>query len=155
MKIRKLLFTGLIVLFTIGLLLFPGFSSLIHSSSHKVAAQNIKGTINFNDQDFPNIAPNIREAQRNGAPSVLTRDSDPRRVAQRRGRACRNIGERPEGQNCDEYPFATTEEGGEGARVVLVPKRENSSQGGRLGAFYKSNNIENGDRFRVTTNNCS
>jgi len=44
--------------------------------------------------------------------------------------------------SCDEYPFASTQEGGRGnrARVSLrpVPVREQSVQGGRLSAFYRA-----------------
>lgn len=38
----------------------------------------------------------------------------------------------------DEYPFASTQQGGIGATVMLVPKVEQDAQGGTLNAFYAS-----------------
>ena len=55
--------------------------------------------------------------------------------------------------SCDEYPYSTTYEGAANPdyqySVADVPSRENSSQGGELGSFYRQYNMEDGDRFRV------
>ena len=51
--------------------------------------------------------------------------------------------------SCDEYPFASTYEGGKGATIAEVPLKENQSQGGQLNAFYKKNNIQDGDCYIV------
>ena len=40
-------------------------------------------------------------------------------------------------------------QGGQGAVIANVPKRENSRQGGVLGAFYRRNSIGNGGCYRV------
>ena len=53
------------------------------------------------------------------------------------------------GMSCDEYPFASTYEGGTGAVIAAVPIKENSSQGGQLSAFYRRNSIQDGDCFEV------
>jgi len=47
----------------------------------------------------------------------------------------------------DEYPYASTFEGGKGADVAYVPSNENSSQGGSLGALYKT--MKQGEGFLV------
>ena len=52
-----------------------------------------------------------------------------------------------EGLQRDEYPYASTREGGTGAEVTYVPSKENSSQGGSLGALYKT--LKSGDGFLV------
>ena len=39
--------------------------------------------------------------------------------------------------------------GGRGAVIRLVPRRENSRQGGLLRAFYQKYSIGNGDCFKV------
>jgi RHS repeat-associated protein len=60
-------------------------------------------------------------------------DADLQRRAQRRDLACpagKYHGTR--GEQCDEYPFASTWEGGAGATTKLVPRSENSAQGGYL-----------------------
>ncbi|CAB4000889.1 Hypothetical predicted protein [Paramuricea clavata] len=53
------------------------------------------------------------------------------------------------GYNCDEYPFASSKEGGKGAEIMLVPAVENSQQGGLLGGFYRSQGIKDGDCYNV------
>jgi len=56
---------------------------------------------------------------------------------------------------CDEYPFASTVEGGTGAHRSCVVGFQNSLQGGRLSAFYS--NLNYGDQFvvRVSGIDCS
>lgn len=81
---------------------------------------------------------------------------------------------RPTGFNCDEYPFASTREGAsgndgpgrtfgwcqitdlplrilapDGFTACLVPEGQNSSDGSRLGSFYRDNRVIDGDAFRV------
>ena len=57
------------------------------------------------------------------------------------------------GEECDEYPFQSTEEGANkgdkrfSARPIIAS--ENSSAGGTLSAFYASYRILNGDEFQV------
>lgn len=53
----------------------------------------------------------------------------------------------PPPSSCDEFPYASTFEGGSGAQTMCVPRSEQSSQGGSLGGLYKRMNI--GDRFNV------
>jgi hypothetical protein len=95
--------------------------------------------------ETPRTAEHIQDAQAgNGsafvhAPFWLTRRSPPHsRAWMRNAAVCRG---RARGvSSCDEYPFASTEEGGalNQSRVSLrlVPAWEQSVQGGRLGAFY-------------------
>lgn len=49
----------------------------------------------------------------------------------------------------DEYPFASTREGGAGAWVGPVPVAEHSQQGKILRDFYQSFGYVAGTRFRV------
>jgi hypothetical protein len=59
------------------------------------------------------------------------------------------------GYNCDEYPFASTEEGGAGSSIRGVPEKENSRQGGRLNIFFTNNHVldhapgRRGEDFKV------
>ena len=84
----------------------------------------------------------------NNKPSQLTRTTDESRKKQNRKDSCGNM--KPgNGMSCDEYPFASTYEGGTGAVIAAVPIKENSSQGGQLSAFYRRNSIQDGDCFEV------
>ena len=62
--------------------------------------------------------------------------------------ACGNANP-PAGFNCDEYPFATTAQGGAGASTCIVPSAANSSQGGAYSAFLAQNRVLPGDNFYV------
>jgi RHS repeat-associated protein len=95
---------------------------------------------------MPNIARNIESAQAAGHPSVLTRSTDPGVHNGNRNASClRYCGS----GSPDEYPFASTYEGGYGAQVRGVPLPEQRIQGGVMSQFYQRNNIRDGDRYRV------
>lgn len=90
----------------------------------------------------PEIAKHVRAAQAAGQPRVLHRVSAAVREANRRA-VC---GHWPRGSklSCDEYPFASTYEGGRGASIAGVPLREQRRQGGALRAFYAKERIRPG-----------
>ena len=96
---------------------------------------------------IPNICANIRNAFRRGKPSQLVRTTKQIRRNRRQSGCHRLLPRR--GYSCDEYPFASTFQGGRGAVVRLVPIRENSIQGGMISAFYRRSRIGHGDCFRV------
>ena len=107
-------------------------------------------TIRFPCSRMPSVCANMRYAISLGKPSQLTRTTNRFQIRQnRRNSACRALRRRP-GHNCDEYPFASTFQGGRGSVVRMVPRRENSIQGGVLSAFYRRNRIGHGDCFRVS-----
>jgi hypothetical protein len=90
----------------------------------------------------PEIAKHIRNALAQGQPRVLHRVSPAVREANRQA-AC---GHWPRGSklSCDEYPFASTYEGGRGASIAGVPRIEQRRQGGALRAFYAKERIRSG-----------
>jgi len=49
----------------------------------------------------------------------------------------------------DEYPFASTSEGGSGSWIGHVPAWEQSMQGALMSAFLRRNHLRAGDRFRI------
>jgi len=78
------------------------------------------------------------------------------RASARQGRANRRLAcadfpppVQPDDPECDEYPFATTREGGRGASIAPVPPVENRRQGGALSAFYAKERVRVGDPFLV------
>ncbi|WP_035280124.1 NucA/NucB deoxyribonuclease domain-containing protein [Actinokineospora spheciospongiae] len=92
---------------------------------------------------IPFIARNTQLAWESGRPGVLTmnraKQDENRRIA------CPRSFSKKYGGQCDEYPMASTSEGGGGARTEEVPGRENSCQGGMYGAQYP----KDGQRFLV------
>jgi hypothetical protein len=91
---------------------------------------------------MPFIARNTKLAWESGQPAILTMD----RIKQRKNRqlACAQFQRNYAGQ-CDEYPMASTAEGGAGARTEEVPPRENQCQG----PSYRAQYPPDGERFLV------
>lgn len=113
-------------------------------------------------QQLPHIAANIRRIQNRGghygkmgSGHPLHRITDPVQITANRNVLCPDRLHRPPGKSCDEYPFASTREGGNGVPPnsrgrAFVPVREQNQQGGRLGTFYNSNRVLNEDAFWVS-----
>jgi len=110
---------------------------------------NFKGIHFVNESQTPEIYRHTLDAFRQGQPSVLHYDSNLKRRSQRRYQATKDYPSRgSEGLQRDEYPYASTFEGGEGAAVAYVPASENSRQGLlELTPLYKT--LNSGDAFLV------
>jgi hypothetical protein len=93
----------------------------------------------------PTIAAHVAIYQ-GGIPQLLTR-VDKARTVRNRAEAIGKRGSAGFGLSWDEYPFASTEQGGSGASVVAVPQMENWKQGGIIGACYLFENIRVGESF--------
>ena len=52
------------------------------------------------------------------------------------------------GDSCDEFPFASVEEGGTGASLRCVDQSDQNSEGGQLSQFYA--NLNTGDTYNIT-----
>lgn len=123
---------------------------LVHNTSNPCACLP---TVKFSRSVLPRIAANI-DAGILVHGSVLT--YDPSMTSQRRRAACGKKvcpGPAPDtadDNSCDEYPFASTKEGGTGATTACVPRfEENSSQGGTFGSFVRIMMLKPGDMFCV------
>lgn len=103
-------------------------------------------TLEIDSEKMPNIADNVRTAQANGKPNILTRTTDQARIDANRAAACNGY---CGAGSPDEYPFASTYEGGAGAQVRGVPISEQRIQGGTLSRFYLNNHIGDGGKFKV------
>ncbi len=145
---KKLLFVLFSALMTAGLIIGLG------SQFSKTQAQSLPMYV-INYQQTPIIASHVYQAIQSGKPWKLTyigADND-NLNDRNRYHACKYLpSPRPSGKECDEYPFASTYEGGQGASAELVPEQENQIQGGQLSAFYRSNNLRNGSQFIVGVN---
>lgn len=83
----------------------------------------------------------------------LNRLTDETAADRNRAISCGNAAP-PAGQSCDEYPLASTYQGGNGAAphdrsTRLVPRSANNSQGGLTSAYYDYYRILDQDRFYV------
>jgi RHS repeat-associated protein len=116
------------------------------SDGGAAAAENTLPSVEFSASQYPELAANIRNAQLAGHPEVLTYGGD---AAANRAAALEGV-PNISPLSRDEYPFASTMEGGEGAWVGHVPASQQNAQGGILRYFYETNNIQPGDQFRVT-----
>ncbi len=91
---------------------------------------------------MPFIARNTKLAWESDSPAMLTMARGKQRVNRRQ--ACGTFRASFGGQ-CDEYPMASTAEGGSGARTEEVPPRENQCQG----PTYRDQYPPDGTRFLV------
>ncbi|KAG2414746.1 hypothetical protein HFD88_003938 [Aspergillus terreus] len=51
------------------------------------------------------------------------------------------------GPSCDEFPFASSTEGGDGAYLRCIPAADNYSQGGQLSGFFVVNGVVAGGQY--------
>ncbi|MFJ3880789.1 NucA/NucB deoxyribonuclease domain-containing protein [Streptomyces sp. NPDC090077] len=90
---------------------------------------------------------------RGGGGKPLHRTMDKSVIAANRGAACPKSLERSAGQSCDEYPFASTKEGGASGIYSrrMINADHNSTAGGSnyLLRAYKNHRIIDGDAFWV------
>jgi len=129
-------------------------SQIEQCSTQQIIASKECGDIKIvliSAEKMPFIARNISLAWTGGKPAELTRD----KRENRRGKYGATCGagnftiNYPGVGSCDEYPFASTMEGGAGARTEEVPIREQDCQGGTLSTSYRYQNIAVGDKFLV------
>ena len=105
-------------------------------------------TVEFSRTRAPNIGNNFDNAVANGAPTRLNRTTTRQRDRNRRD-ALRGQPPAGPGQSLDEYPFASSSQGGSNSRVAPVPVAEQNYQGGVLSSFYQRHGIKPGDPYDV------
>lgn len=114
----------------------------------------------YSKTEFPVIAQGIEDAIKKGHPDVLTRlhpKLDKKRINNQRAAATRplkkegrkNPASKPAGHTVDEYPFASTAEGGKGAHTVWAPEAEQQAQAQLIRNFNRNFNIQPGGQYRV------
>ncbi|MBC2582897.1 hypothetical protein HGI79_22095 [Clostridium sp. DJ247] len=103
---------------------------------------------------YPNHVKMLENAQKDGHTlNNLERGSGTRAANKNRYNSQKEIrknqGPPPKGFDYDEFPYASTKQGGEGAHVEPVPSAENQAVGRDLGQFYRKYNIKEGDLYDV------
>ncbi|KAK0536240.1 hypothetical protein OC835_002080 [Tilletia horrida] len=122
-----------------------------------LASSAFAATVVFDCTKVPNICSNDCYAiQCAGKPTLLHRDSNDA-TYHRTQNACRSpnrcSGNPTDSNSCDEYPYASSAEGGAGAVTRCVPSHENSVQGGTLSSFYTNNGVTEGKAYNVGFSN--
>lgn len=116
----------------------------VHNACGGKAAKPLP-TVKFSAAKNPDLAANIKNAQQAGHPKILTHGGN---YDANRKAALREV-PKISGFTRDEYPFASSMEGGEGSWVGHVPASQQSSQGGILMNFFSKNKLKPGDKYRV------
>ncbi|HET9493652.1 MAG TPA: RHS repeat-associated core domain-containing protein, partial [Chloroflexia bacterium] len=99
---------------------------------------------------MPTVGDHIQDAQDAGAPMLVQRTTDRNRINENRRLSCGRMPRpRPAGQACDEYPFASTYQGGAGASIRLVDRHDSDVHGGLLNACYGRERIGDRDWYAV------
>lgn len=106
--------------------------------------------IDANKMSF--IARNIKLAWSQGQSAILHRESANSRA--KRGKVCGSSFKKtyPRG-SCDEFAFASSREGGAGARAEEVHEDEQNCQGGTISSAYQHLPINDGDAYLVVISN--
>jgi hypothetical protein len=81
--------------------------------------------------------------------TVLNRDTDDAAKTARRTLSCKGFVKTDDNDSCDEYPFASTTQGGAPAIVSHVPLTDNTNGGNKLNNFFQTNRVINQDAFFV------
>lgn len=106
---------------------------------------------------MPHIARNIQLAWGEGKDFMLHRDTPESRRAKYEASCGARSGfviKYPGQGSCDEYQFASTTEGGSGARTEEVPVREQNCQGATIkNTYYTRPGIAVGEEFLVVISN--
>lgn len=94
---------------------------------------------------YPELAENILQAQKAGHSNVLTHGGN---AAANRAGALDGV-PNIKGLSRDEYPFASSMQGGQGSWVGHVPASQQNAQGALIKNFVQQNGIKPGDQYRV------
>lgn len=105
--------------------------------------------VHYSSVDFPFIHQNIKTAIALGKPRRLRYLKDSAKADANRRAALADHRPAKSGFSLDEYPFASTYQGGAGAEVMEVPENEQDKQGGKMSSFYQKYKLQDADEFDV------
>lgn len=103
----------------------------------------------FDVADFPNKTEVMREGMNGGDRMTLTRQTGRSKIRKTRRAALKGKKKAGANKSLDEFPFASSKQGGKGAAVAPIPVSEQCKQGGKMSAFYQKHGIGDGDSFVV------
>nr|WP_246113659.1 RHS repeat-associated core domain-containing protein [Streptomyces montanus] len=103
----------------------------------------------FDEHSFPGVNDNLSEALARGESPIVERQTGRRNIRRNRRHAQRGLDRPGPEMTWEEFPFASSRQGGHGAVTTLIERAENDRQGGFLSSFYSRHGIQNGDSFYV------
>ncbi|MFF1708776.1 RHS repeat-associated core domain-containing protein [Streptomyces sp. NPDC058268] len=103
----------------------------------------------FDEHTFPGVNDNLSEALARGESPIVERQTGRRNIRRNRRHAQRGLDRPGDQMTWEEFPFASSRQGGHGAVTTLIERAENNRQGGFLSSFYAEHGIQNGDSFYV------
>lgn len=106
-------------------------------------------TVVFDKKEFPGKVQNIKKALGKKKKMKLNRETDRKVKRANRRAALKGKRKAGKGKSWDEFPFASSKQGGKNARVRAISRKEQCKQGGKLSAFYRNNNVKDGSPFWV------
>ncbi|MEX1365614.1 MAG: PAAR-like domain-containing protein [Nannocystaceae bacterium] len=105
--------------------------------------------LEFDSADFPEKTENMKNGMNGQDEMVLTRQEGKSVIRRTRRAALKGKKKGGAGTSLDEFPFASCKQGGKGASVEPIPKKQQCQQGGKMSGFYRKHNIKDGDSFIV------
>jgi len=105
--------------------------------------------LEFSRTEFKEKTKNMKKYLKKKDGCSLTRQTDRPSIRRNRRLACKKVKPGGTGTSIDEFPFASSTQGGARAAATPIKQSEQNKQGGKLSAFYKKNNITKGDSFYV------
>lgn len=126
---------------------------------HSGVPNNLPNMV-YSREKMPVISKNIEDGIKNGHPSILTRlnpTDDKKLIKSQRAKATwplrsqakKDPTTKPANHSIDEYPFASTAEGGKGSQTVWAPVSEQQAQSALIRNFNRQNKIQPGDKYNV------
>ncbi|HEY0711510.1 MAG TPA: PAAR-like domain-containing protein [Polyangia bacterium] len=103
----------------------------------------------FSAAEFPEKTANMKKFLKKKNSMTLTRQTNRRKIRANRRAACGHVTPGGAGTSIDEFPFASSKEGGAGAAATPIDENEQNKQGGKLSGFYKKNKINNNSKYKV------
>ena len=129
--------------------LVSGLGTVLNEARAARAARRELPTLEIDYRRYPDLAENIWHAQKAGRPDVLTHGGIPRVNRAAATKPVPNLSP----WSRDEYPFASSLEGGEGAWVGHIPVEQQNAQGALIKNFVTANGVRPGEQYRVLVTN--
>jgi uncharacterized Zn-binding protein involved in type VI secretion len=113
------------------------------------APKPVPPIIEFSEKEFKEKTENMKKYLGKKKSLDLKRVKNRKKIRANRRAACGGVTPGGTGTSIDEFPFASSDLGGEGAVANPIDEHEQNKQGGKLGGFYKKNKIKNNSPYTV------
>jgi uncharacterized Zn-binding protein involved in type VI secretion len=105
--------------------------------------------LEFDSAEFPEKTKNMQNRMPPNNERTLTRQTSRKKIRANRRAALANATPGGAGTSLDEFPFASSTQGGANASVTPIDVHEQNKQGGKMSGFYRKHKIKNGQSYIV------